>query len=73
MSSSSMSHAGMVGAHTHSLAGTINVFSLPKNRDEINQFLAIYDINFEFKSQYKVFSTFKNVGFNFRALRACLH
>ena len=68
-----MSHTGMVRAHTHSLAGTINVFSWPKNWHEINQFLAISDINFEFMSQYMVFSTCKNGGFNFRTLGACLH
>ena len=73
MSSSSMSHAGMVRAHTHSLWGTINVFSRLKNWHLNNQFLAISEINFEFKSQIMVFSTCENVGEIFRTLRQRLH
>ena len=73
MSSSSMSHAGMVRAHTHSLWGTINGFSRLKNWYLNNQFLAISEINVEFESQIMVFSTCKNVGEIFRTLRQRLH
>ena len=57
-----MSHAGMVKAHTHSLAGTIKRVFLTKNSEEINQFLAVSAINFRFKSRFMVFSTCENLG-----------
>ena len=70
---SSMSHAGMVGAYTHSLGGTINVFFWLKIFNEINQFLASSEMNFKFKSQLMVFSTCENVGEIFETLRQRLH
>ena len=69
MSSSSMSHAGVVRAHTHSLGGILNVFSWLKNWYESIQFLAISQINFGCKSQNMVYSTFENVGGNLESLR----
>ena len=68
-----MSHAGMVKAHTHSLAGTIKRVFLSKNSEEINQFLAVSGINFRFKSQLMVFSTCENIGGNHESLRGRLH
>ena len=72
MSASSMSHAGIVKAHTHSLAGTIKRVFLTKNSEEINQFLAVSAINFRFKSRFMVFSTCENVGGNLGSMRGCL-
>ena len=43
----------MVKAHTHSLGGTIKRIFLTKNFNEINQFLAISEINFGFKGRVR--------------------
>ena len=68
-----MSHARMVRAHTHSLESTIKGIFLTKKWDEKSQFPAISDINFEFKSEIRVFSTCENVCENFKTLRQRLH
>ena len=73
MTSSSMSHAGIVGAHTHSLGRTIKSILLTNNSHEINEFLAISGINYQFKSQIMVFCTCKNVGEIFETLTQRLH
>ena len=69
MTSSSMSHAGIVGAHTHSLGRTIKSILLTNNSHEINEFLAISEISFGFKTQFMVFSTCESTGSIFETLR----
>ena len=69
MTLSSMNHAGVVNTHTHSLGGTIKHIFLTKNWDEINQFLAISEMNMEFKSHLMVFSTCENIGGNLESHR----
>ena len=67
MTLSSMSHAGMDKAHTHSLGVTIKRFFLTKNFDEI--FLK----TFGFKNLNRVFSTCENIGGIFETVRQRLH
>ena len=73
MTSSPMSHAGRVRAHTYRLEAPENVFFWLKILNQINQFLAISEVNFELESNIMVFSTYENVGEIFETLRHRLH
>ena len=73
MTLSSMSHARMDKAHTHSLGVTIKRFFLTKNFDEIKLFLAISEITFGYKNLRRVFSTCENIGGIFETGRQRLH
>ena len=72
MSSSSMSHSEIVGAHTHSLASTIKLIFLTK-KFGWNKSISGYFWDKDFKSQFMVFSTCENVRENFETLRHRLH
>ena len=70
---SSMSHTGMVERTLIVSEASLNVFFLTKNPNEINWFPAISENYFGFKGQLRVFSTYENLGANFRTSGACLH
>ena len=68
-----MSHSGMTCAMTRSLGGIIKRIFLTKNSNEITLFLAIFEINSGFRSQFMVFSISENIGRIFETLRQRLH